>query len=70
MLRSTTAQEALVAELLGDIRELIERAESFEATMDRARDAMGTVVGILDSRIEPFRHALAAEIKTDPDPGH
>ncbi|MEO8924719.1 MAG: hypothetical protein ABI330_18155 [Caldimonas sp.] len=62
MLRSTTAQEALIAELIGDLRGLIQRAESFETTMDKAQEEMTTAAYLLDSRVEPFRHALAAEI--------
>ncbi len=62
MLRSTTAQEALIAELFGDLRDLIQRAESFAPTMDKAQEEMTTAAYLLDSRVEPFRHALAAEI--------
>ena len=62
MLRSTTAQEALIAELFGDLRVLIQRAESFETTMDKAKEELRDAAFPLDSRMEPFRHALAAEI--------
>lgn len=62
MLRSTTAQQTLVAELIGDLQGLIQRAESFATTMDKAQGAMTDAAWLLDSRIEPFRHALAAEI--------
>lgn len=62
MLRSSTAQEALIAELIGDMAALIQRAESFATTMDKAREAMTDAAWLLDSRVEPFRHALAAEI--------
>ena len=62
MLRSTTAQQTLIAELIGDLHSLIERAESFATTMDEAQEAMKDAAWLLDSRVEPFRHALAAEI--------
>ena len=67
MLRSTTAQEALIAELFGDLRDLIQRAESFATTMDKAHEQMTDAAWLLDSRVEPFRHALAAEIEKTKD---
>ena len=67
MLRSTTAQEALIAELFSDLRDLIQRAESFAATMDKAHEQMTNAAWLLDSRVEPFRHALAAEIEKTKD---
>ena len=62
MLRSTTAQQTLIAELIGDLQGLIQRAESFEETMDKAKEELRDAAFLLDSRIEPFRHALAAEV--------
>lgn len=62
MLRSSTALETLIAELFGDMAGLIERAESFATTMQKAQDEMTSAAWLLDSRVEPFRHALAAEI--------
>ena len=63
MLRSTTAQQTLIAELIGDLQGLVQRAESFEETMDKAKEKMRDAAFLLDSRVEPFRHALAAEIE-------
>ena len=60
--RVTTAQAALMAELIGDVTRLMKRAESFATTMDKAHEAMTNAAWLLDSRVEPFRHALAAEI--------
>ena len=62
MLRSTTAQQTLIAELIGDLHGLIQRAESFEETMDKAKEETRDAAFLLDSRVEPFWHALAAEI--------
>lgn len=62
MNRSTTAREALVAELIGDLTRLIMRAESFATTLDNAKEELRNAAYLLDSRMEPFRHALAAEI--------
>ena len=61
--RLTTAQAALMAELIGDLAILVQRAESFETTMDKAREAMTDAAWLLDSRVEPFRHQLAAEVE-------
>ena len=61
--RLTTAQAALMAELIGDLAILVRRAESFETTMDKAREAMTDAAWLLDSRVEPFRHQLAAEVE-------
>ncbi len=62
MNRSTTAQEALVAELIGDLAKLIKRAESFATTLDNAKEELRDAAFLLDSRVEPFRHALNAEV--------
>ena len=40
MNRSTTAREALIAELIGDVADLLKRVESLTTTMDKAREAM------------------------------
>lgn len=61
--RLTTAQAALMAELIGDLAILVQRAESFETTMNTAREAMTDAAWLLDSRVEPFRHQLAAEVE-------
>ena len=40
MSRSTTAREALVAELIGDLTELLDRAEILTSAIDEAREAL------------------------------
>jgi hypothetical protein len=67
MHRSTTAREALVAELIGDVADLLKRVESLTTTMDKAREAMTDAAWLLDSRVEPFRHHLAAEVAQTKD---
>ena len=67
MNRSTTAREALVAELIGDVAVLLKRVESLTTTMDKAREAMTDAAWLLDSRVEPFRHQLAAEVAQTKD---
>lgn len=77
MIRSTTAREALVAELIGDVQDLLKRVESLTTrveslttkvqslpkTMDQAREEMREAAFMLDTRLEPFRHHLAAEME-------
>ena len=81
MNRSSTAREALAVELFEDVDDLVKqvqllttRVESLTtevqvlpATIDQAREKMWTAVGVLDSRIEPFRHYLAAEVEKTKD---
>jgi DNA repair exonuclease SbcCD ATPase subunit len=77
MSRSTTAREALIAELIGDIGDLLERVgslttrvesltaevQSLPRTLDKARKEMRDAASLLDSRLEPFRQQLAAEME-------
>jgi len=63
MNRSTTAREALIAELIGDVADLLKRVESLTTTTDRAREEMREACWMLDSRLGPFRHYLAAEVE-------
>ena len=67
MNRSTTAREALIAELIGDVADLLKRVESLTTTMNNAREAMTDAAWTLDSRVEPFRHHLAAEVAQTKD---
>ena len=81
MNRSTTVREALIAELFEDVDDLVKqveslttrvesltnKVESLPTTMDQAREKMWEAVGMLDSRIEPFRHYLAAEVEQTKD---
>ena len=65
--RLITARAALMAELIGDLANLVGRAESLATTMDKAREAMTDAAWLLDSRVEPFRHQLAAEVEQTKD---
>lgn len=77
MNRSTTAREALVAELFEDVDDLVKqvaslttrveslttKVQSLPKTMDQAREEMRKAAFMLDTRLEPFRHHLAAEME-------
>ena len=63
MNRSTTAREALVAELIGDVAPLVDRVELLTPTMDKAREAMLEAAWTLDSRLEAFKHEMAAAME-------
>ena len=63
--RSVDARSPFVrlAELIGDVADLLKRVESLTTTMDRTREEMREACWMLDSRLEPFRHYLAAEVE-------
>jgi hypothetical protein len=63
MSRSTTAREALVAELIGDVADLLNRVESLTTTMDKAREAMTGAKWALAASVEPFQHQMAAAVE-------
>lgn len=77
MNRSTTAREALAAELFEDVDDLVKqvaslttrveslttKVQSLPKTMDQAREEMRKAAFMLDTRLEPFRHHLAAEME-------
>src|SRR6476620_4911716 len=63
MNRSTTAREALLAELLGDVGKLVDSVEAFPVTMDKAREEMRDAAFLLDSRVEPFMHQMRAAVE-------
>jgi predicted RNase H-like nuclease (RuvC/YqgF family) len=67
MNRLATLQESLVAELLGEVARLIERVGSLTAELDKAREELRDAAYLLDSRVEPFRHQLAAEVEQTKD---
>jgi hypothetical protein len=67
MTRLTTAQEAILAELVGDVAHLLERVESLMTHVDEAREAMRDAAFLLDSRVEPFKHQLAAQVEQTKD---
>jgi hypothetical protein len=53
--------------LIGDVANLLDRVESLTTTMDNAREAMTDAAWLLDSRVEPFKHQLAAEVEQTKD---
>jgi hypothetical protein len=65
--RLATLQETLLAELIGDVARLIERVGSLTAEMDKAREEMRDAAFLLDSRVEPFKHQLAAQVEQTKD---
>jgi len=81
MNRPTTAREALIAEAIGDAEKLLERVASLTTrvesmttkvqalprTMEQAREEMRQAAFMLDTRLEPFRHHLAAEVAQTKD---
>ena len=59
MSRSGTAREALIAELLGDFAELLDRAESVSGMMDVSRKGLVDATRALGACSEPFKaHTL------------
>jgi hypothetical protein len=78
MNRPSTSREALIAEVIGDVDDLLGRVgslttrvealtQSLPRTMDKAREEMRDAAFVLDSRLEPFRHCLAAEVEQTKD---
>ena len=63
MNRLATVQETLLAELIGDVARLIERVGSLTTEMDEAQKAMTKAARLLDSRVEPFKNQLAAQVE-------
>jgi ABC-type transporter Mla subunit MlaD len=55
MHRSSTAREALVAELIGDLATLIERVDTLTPAIDDARLKMTTAAHELAAGVAPFR---------------
>jgi uncharacterized protein (DUF885 family) len=60
MNRPATAREALIAELIGDVANLLTRVESFTSTMDQAREAMAEAADGVVASVEPFRAQIDA----------
>jgi hypothetical protein len=50
----------LVAELIGDVADLLNRVETLTTTMDNAREAMNEAKWALAASVEPFQHQMAA----------
>jgi uncharacterized protein (DUF885 family) len=55
MHRSSTAREALIAELIGDLAELIERVDRLTPAIDEARIRMTTAAQNLAAGVAPFK---------------
>ena len=55
MHRSSTAREALIAELIGDLAELIERVDRLTPAIDEARLKMTTAAQGLAAGVAPFK---------------
>ena len=53
--RSATAKEALIAELMGDLADLIDRAERLTPAINKAREAMLEAAYGLTSGVPPFK---------------
>jgi len=55
MERSSTAREALVAELMGDMAQLLDRIDTLAPAMDNARREMTAAVHELTASVGPFK---------------
>lgn len=62
MERSTTAREALLAELIADVAKLIDRAEALLLSVDRSRDKLIEAARLLDERVALLERHLAATV--------
>lgn len=60
MSRATTAREALVAELIGDLAELLDRLERLTPAINEARQEMTDAAWSLGSRIEAIQAKMTA----------
>ena len=58
MNRSTTAKEALIAELIGDVADLIDRAERLAPAINKAREAMSDAAHGLTSGVPSFKEHM------------
>ena len=62
MERSTTAREALLAELIADVARLLERAEALRLAVDKSRDTLTDAAGLLDARVALLERHLAESL--------
>jgi ubiquinone biosynthesis protein UbiJ len=58
--RATTAREALVAELIGDVAQLLDRVETLTPTINAARHALTDAARNLASSVGPMQAHMAA----------
>jgi uncharacterized protein (DUF885 family) len=61
--RPTTAREALVAELIGDVATLLERMESVRPAVDEATQALVEAAGRVAGSVEPFQARITGVAK-------
>ena len=60
MSRPTTAREALVAELMGDVGTLLTRVEALTSTLDHSRGALTNAAAGVIASVESFRAEMEA----------
>ena len=65
--RVASAREALIAELMGQLEELVHRVEMLPATVDNAREAMNQARWDLHCQVDPLHHQMAAAIQQSKD---
>jgi len=65
--RVASAREALIAELIGQLEELVNRVEALPATLDNAREAMNQARWDLHCQVDPLHHQMAAAIQQSKD---
>jgi hypothetical protein len=65
--RVASAREALIAELIGQLEELVNRVEVLPATLDNAREAMNRARWDLHCQVDPLHHQMAAAIQQSKD---
>jgi len=58
--RPTTAREALIAEALGDVAQLVDRVEALAPAMDEARQALDQTSAALARQAEAFERRMSA----------
>jgi HAMP domain-containing protein len=65
--RVASAREALIAELIGQLDELVKRVEVLPETLDNAREAMNKARWELHCQVDPLHHQMAAAIEQSKD---
>ena len=65
--RVASAREALIAELIGQLDQLVDRVEALPETLDNAREEMKQARLDLHCEIDPLKHEMAAAIRQSKD---
>jgi hypothetical protein len=60
--RSTTAREALVAELIGDLADLLKRVETVTPAMNDSRQKLTHAAAALTACVEPLKNYLVTSV--------